>query len=147
MLCTVPGARLSATTTAVICGGDVALAGSLNALQLDRVATAPGHKLLVLGNHDFTRRGKVAQTGFEETWMTLLVATDRNEGSASSIGRCSGGLAPELADGHGAHVRGLPGQGEPGRHPVRPADAGYDQVRGGCRERVECALLAHRQPL
>ena len=60
----------------VICGGDVARAGSLNALRLDRVATAPGRKLLVLGNHDFTRRGKVAQTGFDEAWMTLLVATD-----------------------------------------------------------------------
>ena len=60
----------------VLCGGDVALAGSLNALRLDRVATAPGRKLLVLGNHDFTRRGKVAPTGFDEAWMTLLVATD-----------------------------------------------------------------------
>ena len=27
-------------------------------------------------DHDFTRRGKVAQTGFDEAWMTLLVATN-----------------------------------------------------------------------
>ena len=60
----------------VICGGNIVLAGSLNALRLDRVATAPGHKLLVLGYHDFTRRGKVARTGFDEAWMTLLVATN-----------------------------------------------------------------------
>ena len=60
----------------MLCGGDVALAGSLNALRLHQVATAPGRKLLVLGNHDFTKRGKVAQTGFGEAWMTLLVATD-----------------------------------------------------------------------
>ena len=43
---------------AVICGGDVALAGSLHALRLDGVATAPGQKPLVLGNHDFTRCGR-----------------------------------------------------------------------------------------
>ena len=42
----------------VLCGGDVALAGSLNALRLDQVATAPGRKLLALGNHDFTRRAR-----------------------------------------------------------------------------------------
>ena len=47
---------------AVICGGDVALAGSLNAQRLESRSDLPwGHKLLVLGNHDFTRRGKVAQ--------------------------------------------------------------------------------------
>ena len=48
----------------------------VSVLRLDRLATAPGRKLLVLGNHDFTRRGKVAHTGFDEAWMTLLVATD-----------------------------------------------------------------------
>ena len=30
----------------------------------------------MLDNHDFTRRGKVAQAGFNAEWMTLLVATD-----------------------------------------------------------------------
>lgn len=30
----------------------------------------------MLTNHDFTRRGKVSQTGFDAEWMTLLVATD-----------------------------------------------------------------------
>ena len=48
---------------AVICGGDVALAGSLKALRLDRVATAPGHKPLVLDNHDFTRCGRDGADG------------------------------------------------------------------------------------
>ena len=44
--------------------------------RLERVASAPGRKLLVLGNHDFTRRGKVARTGFDDAWMTLLMGTD-----------------------------------------------------------------------
>ena len=48
---------------AVICGGDVALAGSLNVLRLDRVATAPGHKLLVLGNHDLNKCGRGGADG------------------------------------------------------------------------------------
>ena len=56
--------------------GDIALAGSLKPIRLERVTMAPGRKVLVLGNHDFTRRGKVAQTGFDEAWMTLLVTTD-----------------------------------------------------------------------
>ena len=30
----------------------------------------------MLTDHDFTRRGKVSQTGFDAEWMTLLVATD-----------------------------------------------------------------------
>jgi len=47
----------------VLCSGDVALVGSLNALWLDRVTTALGRKLLVLGNRewwcrlDLTKRG------------------------------------------------------------------------------------------
>ena len=60
----------------MLCCGDIALAGSLKPIRLDRVTMAPGRKVLVLGNHDFTRRGKVAQTGFDEAWMTLLVTTD-----------------------------------------------------------------------
>ncbi len=34
------------------------------------VATGPGRRLLVLDDHDFTRRGKVAQAGFDAEWMT-----------------------------------------------------------------------------
>ena len=30
----------------------------------------------MLTDHDFTRRGKVSQTGFDAEWMTLLVGTD-----------------------------------------------------------------------
>ena len=36
----------------------------------------PGRKIVVLGNHDFTKRRKAAQTGFDEAWITLLLATD-----------------------------------------------------------------------
>ena len=60
----------------MLCGGDVALTGRLKDLRLSNVANAPGEKMLVLGNHDFTRRGKVAETGFRTAWMTLVIESD-----------------------------------------------------------------------
>ena len=64
------------TEEVVLCVGDVALAGSLKGEELERVSTTPGHKLLVLGNHEFTRKGEVAPTGFDEHCMVLLAETD-----------------------------------------------------------------------
>ena len=60
----------------VLCGGDVALAGSLNALRLDRVATAPGRKLLVLGNHDVDAVNQVRPFEIDRTAVTLYAAGD-----------------------------------------------------------------------
>ena len=60
----------------IICGGDIALAGALEGERLARVRAMPGRKLLVRGNHDFDRKGRPADTGCEETWMTLVVTGD-----------------------------------------------------------------------
>ncbi len=60
----------------IICGGDIALAGALEGERLARVRAMPGRKLLVRGNHDFDRKGRPADTGFGETWMTLVVTGD-----------------------------------------------------------------------
>ena len=60
----------------VICGGDMALAGTLTGRRLAAVRNAPGRKVLILGNHDFTKRGRVAPTGCHVHWMTALVETD-----------------------------------------------------------------------
>ena len=57
----------------IICGGDIALAGALEGGRLARVRAMPGRKLLVRGNHDFNRKGRPADTGCEETWMSLVV--------------------------------------------------------------------------
>ena len=60
----------------VICGGDVALAGSLDRERLARVQALPGRKLLVMGNHDLNRRGRPTPTGFDEASMTMLIEHD-----------------------------------------------------------------------
>lgn len=54
----------------MICGGDIALAGALRGARLETVRTMPGHKILVRGNHDFTRNGRPAETGSDEAWLT-----------------------------------------------------------------------------
>ena len=61
----------------IVCGGDIALAGALEGNRLAEVRAMPGRKLLVRGNHDFDRKGRAADTGCDETWMTLVVTGDR----------------------------------------------------------------------
>ena len=60
----------------VICGGDVALAGSLRPERLARVRAQPGEKLLVLGNHDMDRKGRPSATGFDEQMMSMVIDND-----------------------------------------------------------------------
>ena len=60
----------------IVCGGDIALAGALEGNRLAEVRAMPGRKLLVRGNHDFDRKGRAADTGCDETWMTLVVTGD-----------------------------------------------------------------------
>ena len=57
----------------IICVGDLALGGSLDSRRLERVRGMPGRKLLVRGNHDFDRNGRVAATGCDHAWMTLVI--------------------------------------------------------------------------
>ena len=70
-----------------------------------------------------------------------------SEGWASSTGDAPPSLPPELPDGRGADVRGLPGSAKQRGDPVRPADAGNDQVRRGCRDGGGRTLLVDRQPV
>lgn len=60
----------------VLCGGDVALAGALGPKDIERIRRLPGRKLLVRGNHDFDRRGRPAETGFDQAAMAALVRSD-----------------------------------------------------------------------
>ena len=60
----------------IICGGDVALAGTLRGGRDGSMRLMPGRKLLVRGNHDFDRRGKPAETGIDNASMTLLIEGD-----------------------------------------------------------------------
>ena len=61
------------TEDTIICGGDVALAGTLGKRRLNRLQQLPGHKVLVRGNHDFDRAGQPADIGNDTASMTLLV--------------------------------------------------------------------------
>ena len=65
-----------AAADTIVCGGDVALAGSLRGGREGSVTLMPGRKLLVRGNHDFDRRGKPAPTGIRNTSMSLLIEGD-----------------------------------------------------------------------
>ena len=61
----------------IICAGDLALAGALRGSdRLAAVAACPGRQLLVVGNHDLTRKGRLAETGAERTVMALLLPGD-----------------------------------------------------------------------
>ena len=60
----------------VICGGDVALSGALRGIHHDRVRNAPGRKLLIIGNHDLDRKGKLQNVGFETSTTTLVLETE-----------------------------------------------------------------------
>ena len=57
----------------MICGGDVARAKALNPERIATLRQLPGRKLLVLGNHDLTKRGRIVENGSDERWMTLLI--------------------------------------------------------------------------
>ena len=50
----------------------IALAGSLKPIRLDRVTTAPGRKLPVLGNHDLDRFNQVLPVAVDRTAITLF---------------------------------------------------------------------------
>ena len=54
----------------------IALAGSLKPIRLDRVTTAPGRKLLVLGNHDVDPVNDVRPVEVDGTAVTLAAPGD-----------------------------------------------------------------------
>ena len=57
----------------IICLGDVAI-GGLSDNRLKRLRSAPGRKILVVGNHDINPAGLVDGDGFDEIRMTLYAA-------------------------------------------------------------------------
>ena len=61
----------------IICGGDIALAGSLGPDRLGQIKSMPGTKLTVLGNHDFSNKtGHPADTGCEHHCLTMVIDGD-----------------------------------------------------------------------
>ena len=102
----------------IICGGDIALAGALEGGRLARVRAMPGLKLLVRGNHDFDRKGRPADTGCDETWMSLVVTG-----------------APPLLVTHHADDRGARGNGERARARAQQRTV----ARGSVREHLRRA--------
>ena len=61
----------------VLNGGDIALAGSLGERGRARIGAAPGRKLLVVGNHDFSRRTGVLELAGHDL-ATGILAVDTN---------------------------------------------------------------------
>ena len=59
----------------IICLGDVAIDG-LSGTLLERLRSAPGHKVLVIGNHEVNRAGNVDIDGFDEIHSTLYAPGD-----------------------------------------------------------------------
>ena len=61
----------------VINGGDVALSGRLTGELLKAVKTAPGHKILVAGNHEVDKKsGKIRNHGHDEVCPMATFETD-----------------------------------------------------------------------
>ena len=60
---------------AIICLGDVTIHALWGTL-LKRLRSAPGRKILVIGNHEINRVGEVDIDGFDEIHSTLYAAGD-----------------------------------------------------------------------
>lgn len=65
--------RLVGATDTVICVGDVQVAWARRGRE--RIAAAPGRKILILGNHDFDRKGKVIQNAHHEVYAAAVTET------------------------------------------------------------------------
>ena len=120
------------TDDTVLNGGDVALAGSLGESGRARIREAPGHKILVVGNHDFNRKtGLLDAAGHGIATGILAIDTDPPMVlDAHPDGRAPAGLAKPVrpraqqrtASGDAAHqpVR------RAHRLPTPPAREPYD---------------------
>ena len=74
----------------VINGGDVALSGRLTGKLLKAVKTAPGHKILVAGNHEVDKKtGKIRSHGHDEVCPMATFETDPPAGATETAGRGS----------------------------------------------------------
>ena len=59
----------------IICLGDVAI-GGLSGTRLRRLRSAPGRKIVVIGNHEINAVGELEIDGFDEIHSTLYAAGD-----------------------------------------------------------------------
>ncbi len=60
---------------AVICAGEVARVCTLKKSHIERIRRLPGRKLLARGNHDFDRKGRVAEPGSDQCAVAAVVAS------------------------------------------------------------------------
>ena len=67
--------RTVAAGETIICLGDVAIDGVWGTL-LERLRSAPGRKVLVIGNHEVNSAGNVEIDGFDEIHSTLYAPGD-----------------------------------------------------------------------
>ena len=128
----------------IICLGDVAI-GGLSGTRLRRLRSAPGRKIVVIGNHEINAVGELEIDGFDEIHSTLYAAGDpalllthmplRNvpEGCVNVHGHLHNQEAPSRVQHINVSVEQL-------RYRPRPV-GGHLQTRPahGCRERGEGA--------
>lgn len=65
-----------APDTTLVCVGDVAMKRGMTQANFARIASMPGRKILVPGNHDFGGRGELRVKGFDEVCALLFAEGD-----------------------------------------------------------------------
>ena len=65
-----------APDTTLVCAGDVAMKRGITESNFGRIATMPGRKILVPGNHDIDSAGKLRVKGFDEVCALLYAQGD-----------------------------------------------------------------------
>ena len=65
-----------APDTALVCVGDVAMKRGMTETHFTRIATMPGRKILVPGNHDIDSAGQLRIRGFDEVCAVLYADGD-----------------------------------------------------------------------
>ena len=62
--------------TVLVVVGDVAMGDAVCEATWERIRRTPGHKHLVLGNHDVTGGGEGRTQGFDDVWSVMTSAGD-----------------------------------------------------------------------
>ena len=56
----------------LVCLGDIALSRGVSDATWNRIQTLPGRKVLVIGNHDLAKDGRLRTRGFDEAYALLV---------------------------------------------------------------------------
>ena len=56
----------------LVCLGDIALSRGVSDATWNRIRTLPGRKVLVIGNHDLAKDGRLRTRGFDEAYALLV---------------------------------------------------------------------------